>query len=128
MVLEPLWGVFGSLLSLSGILSLLVNVVITMIVIMIVSKVISHEANAKHCFIMAFVSYLIAPLVISYLILFVPAIVSVAILLPLIVWVILGEALLSGGRKQNLIIAVIAYVVNLFLLAYVSGYVLSLLP
>lgn len=127
MAFEPLIGILSSLLSINGIISLLINVIITTAIIAIISRLIAHESNIKHCFIMSFVSYLVVPLIVSYLIIFAPGIGTVSIILPLIIWIILGEALLNAGRKQNLIIAVIAYAINLLLLSYVTSFIFSFL-
>ena len=120
--------VFEQLLSIGGIISLIINVIITAIAIMIADKLITHEISVKHSIIMALVAYLIVPLLLSYLIIFVPVVSTVAIILPLIAWILLGEALLKSDAKQKAIVAVIAFAVNLFLLGYVSGFILSLLP
>ncbi|MBI4170384.1 MAG: hypothetical protein HY514_01725 [Candidatus Aenigmarchaeota archaeon] len=121
-------SLFTSLLSVGGIISLVVNVIVTAIAIMIADKIITHEIEIKHSLIMAFIAYFILPLALSYLIVFVPVISTIAIILPLIVWIILGEVLLKADRKQKAIVAIIAYAVNLLLLGYVSGFIFSLLP
>ncbi len=121
-------SLFTSLLSLGGIVSLVVNVIVTAIAIMIADKIITHEIEVKHSLIMAFIAYFILPLALGYLITFVPALATVAIILPLVAWIILGELLLKADRKQKAIVAVIAYAVNLLLLTYVSGFIFSLIP
>ena len=125
MVLEQ---VFAALPSVGGVISLVINVVVTALAIMIADKVITHEVEAKHSLIMAFVAYFLLPLGLSYLIAFVPAVSAIAFILPLIVWIALGELLLKADRKQKAIVAVIAYAVNLLLLGYVTGFVASLIP
>ena len=125
MVFESL---FTSLLSIGGIVSLVVNVIVTAVAIIIADKIITHEIEVKHSLIMAFIAYFILPLALGYLITFVPAVATVAIILPLVAWILLGELLLKADRKQKAIVAVIAYAVNLLLLGYVSGFIFSLLP
>ncbi len=128
MVLEILTGAFGSLLSVAGIVSLVINVVITAIAIMIADKLITHEISVKHSLLMAFIAYLIVPILFSLLFTFVPGIAVIGIILPLIAWIILGEILLKSDRKQKAIVAVIAYAVNILLLTYVSGLIFAVLP
>jgi len=128
MVLEILTGAFGSLLSIGGIISLLINVIITAIAIMIADKLITHEISVKHSLLMAFIAYLIVPILFSFLFTFVPGIAVIGIILPLIAWIILGELLLKSDRKQKAIVAVIAYAVNILLLTYVSGLIFSIIP
>ncbi len=125
MVLEQ---IFSSLPSVGGIISLLINVIITAIAIMIADKVITHEIEAKHSLIMAFIAYFLLPLGLSYLITFVPVVSAIAFILPLVVWIILGEILLKADSKQKAIVAVIAYAVNLLLLGYVTGFIRALIP
>ena len=128
MVLEALTGIFGSLLSVGGIVSLIINVVITAIAIMIADKVITHEISVKHSLLMAFVAYLIVPILFSFLLAFVRSVAVIGIILPLVAWIILGEILLKSDRKQKAIVAVIAYAVNILLLTYVSGLIFAVLP
>ncbi len=128
MVFEILTGAFGSLLSVGGIISLLINVIITAIAIMIADKLITHEISVKHSLLMAFIAYLIVPILFSFLFTFVPGIAVIGIILPLVAWIILGELLLKSDRKQKAIVAIIAYAVNILLLTYVSGFIFAVLP
>jgi len=128
MALESLLAVFSSLLSIGGIISLLINVVLTAVVIMILDKVIAHEIEPKHSLVMAFLAYFVAPLLISVAVQFVPIIALLGVVLPLIVWMLLGQVLLKADMKQKAIVAIVAFVANMFLLSYVSGFIIGLLP
>ncbi len=128
MVLEILTTYFSSLLSIGGIVSLVFNVIITTIAIMLADKLIAHEISPKKSAIMAIISYLIVPIVVSALATALPFISSIAFVLPLLAWIVLGEILLSGDRKLKAIVAVIAWAVNLILMMYVAPLIFMVIP
>ena len=101
-------------LSIGGAISMLIEAIIVFVVLLILDEVIIHQLEVKKSFIMALVvsiiSYFVIPFVIAY-IPFISAMPFLYYIIPLIVWIILGELLLEGEMKQKLIVAVIAFVV-----------------
>ncbi len=104
---------FGIPLSISGLIGLFINVIITTVAIIIADKIIAHEIEGKHAFIMAFVAYFVTPLLLTGLALVNIVLPSVAVLyiIPLVVWIGLGEILLKADFKAKLIVAVLAFVI-----------------
>jgi len=113
------------LLSIGGIIGLLVNVVIITIILAIADKLIAHEMSIKNSFIMALIAYLVVPIVLAF------ANITFAFsnyVIPLVVWIILGEVLLKGDRKGKLIAAAVAFIIYLVLmLVGVTGIIAGLL-
>ncbi len=103
--------------SLAGIIGTLISAIIVWIILIIVNKIIAHNVGAKRAFILAFVALFITPIAASFIATAValPALVAIYVI-PLIVWIILGEALLKGGTvKQKLKVIVVAFVVYIIL-------------
>jgi len=107
-------------LTISGVISLLIQVFIGFVVIIFVDKLIAHEIEAKHAIIMSVGAYFIAPIFLSIL-----SIVGIVIpfgfvIIPLIVWIILGEILLEADFKSKFIVTVIAFSIY-FVLIHLIG-------
>ena len=98
-------------LSIGGAVGLLVNVIIIFIAIVIADKVIAHEIEAKKSLIMAFVAYLIVPLILGAIISAGLSIPYIIYIIPLVVWVALSELLLKAEMKKKLIVAVVAFII-----------------
>ena len=99
-------------LSLGGIIGLLVNVVIITVILSLTDKFLAHEISIRNSFIMALIAYLVIPIILSF------ANISFAFasyIIPLVIWIILGEILLKGGRKGRLIAAAVAFIAYLAL-------------
>jgi hypothetical protein len=94
--------------TLGGIIGLLIEVVIISAVLMITDKFLAHEMSIKHSFIMAIIAYFVVPLAISFINLGIP---YAGYIIPLIVWVVLGEILLKGSRTGRLKAAAVAFIV-----------------
>ena len=110
MVLDVLASQIPS--SIGGVISLVVQVLIIWIVVMLADKVIAHEIEAKRSAILAFLAYFLSPLVLVFVTIPIP---FVGLFAPLIVWVVLGELLLSGDRVSRLKVAAVAFVIYLLL-------------
>ncbi|HLD85136.1 MAG TPA: hypothetical protein VI968_01120 [archaeon] len=120
----------GIPLSLGGIIATFVNALIAFVAITIADKFIGHNFEPKRTFIMAVVALFLAPIVSTFA--FgagvLPDYFSVY-LLPLILWIVLGEVLLGGeGRKTKLEVAIIAFVVYSLMSIFLSPFVFSALP
>ncbi len=124
MVLESLSGI----LSIGYIVSLLVSAVVAFIAIVISDKLISHNIEAKHSFILAIVALFIAPIVGTFAAPFVPIPYFGAFILPLLVWIGLGQVLLSAEAMTKLKVTVIAFVVYIVLSLYLTPMIRSLIP
>jgi hypothetical protein len=105
-------------MTIPDIIYLLIKVFVIFIALVIADKVIAHEMEIKHILIMAFLCAFIVPfvtigLINPFLSPFVPAGFSQIFFygLPLVFWIILGEALLGGEFKEKLIVAFIAFAV-----------------
>ena len=118
-------------ISIGGIIGTLINAVVVWIILIIANKLIAHNLGAKRAFVLAFVALFITPIVASYIAIAValPGLVAIYVI-PLIVWILLGEALLKGGTfKQKLEVIVIAFVVYIILTFIgVQGMIASMIP
>jgi hypothetical protein len=112
--------------SIAGFLAILVNAIVAWIVLMVVDKVISGNLDMKRSFIMALVALFIVPIAVGFAGL--PGIISIYVI-PLVVWIILGELLLKATMVQKLKIVVIAFVVYVILnMVGVPGILSTFLP
>ncbi len=100
-------------LSFGGIIATLIDAIIAFAVIVIIDKFIGHNFEPKRTFAMAIIALFLGP-IISVSILgstTLPGFFSVYIV-PLVLWIILGELLLKGeGMKTKLEVTIIAFVV-----------------
>jgi len=122
-------------LSIGGVISLLINALLVFIVLVVVNKIIEHEMEAKHSLIMAFLALFLAPLAMAVIAMtgvsaVIPYFGIIAMfVIPLLVWILLGELLLKGDRMEKLKVVLIAFVVY-FILNFigVSIMIRSLIP
>jgi hypothetical protein len=101
--------------SVGGAIGLLVQILIIWVVVMLADKIIAHQIQAKHSLILAVLAYFLSPLVLAFAAISIP---FAGIIVPLIVWIVLGEVLLrgySGGAVARLKVAAIAFVIYLIL-------------
>jgi hypothetical protein len=100
--------------SVGGAIGLLVQILIIWVVVMLADKIIAHQMQAKHSLILAILAYFLSPLVLAFAAISIP---FASIIVPLIVWIVLGEILLRGygGAKARLKVAAIAFVIYLVL-------------
>jgi len=113
-------------LSVGGLIGLLINVIIIAVVLSLTDKLLAHEVSFKNSLIMALVAYLVVPLIISFASISFP---FSGYIIPLIIWIALGEVLLKGGRKGKLIAAAVAFILYIvLLLAGVTGMIAGLIP
>src|SRR3989338_2518738 len=100
-------------LSAGGIIATLIDALIAFAVIVIVDKFIGHNFEPKRTFVMALIALFVGP-IISISILgstTLPGFVSLYVV-PLVLWIILGELLLQGeSMKTKLEVTIIAFVV-----------------
>ena len=100
-------------LSAGGIIATFIDAIIAFIVIVAVDKFIGHNFEPKRTFAMAIIALFVAPIISVALIGSspLPGFVSVYIV-PLVLWIVLGELLLQGeSNKTKLEVAIIAFVV-----------------
>lgn len=106
---------------------MLINAVIITVVLVIVNRIIAHDMTIKNSFIMAIVAYLFVPLILAYAnVTFVFA----GYLIPLIIWVALGQFLLKGNVKNKAFVAIVAFLVYIVLTTVVPlpSIIAGLLP
>ena len=130
MTFHGFLGVFGVPATAGGIVWLLVQSLIVFLVIVLADRVIAHGVQTKHALILSFAAYFIPGLILFGLNLagvLLPG--SILLVVPLLVWIGLGELLLEGDFKSKLIVAVIAYVAFFALNASpLQSFVTSLVP
>ena len=117
-------------LSVGGVIALLLNSVIAFIALVIADKVIAHNVDVKHLFIMSIVALFVTPiiggLVLGYLA--IPTVVS-SYLLPLVVWIALGEVLIKeADMKTKLKVVIVGFIAYIVLSIFLAPYVFSLIP
>jgi hypothetical protein len=124
---------FGIPLNIGGAVALLVQASLAALVIVIVNKVVaqSFELEVKSAFIMAVGSYFLTPLVFLGLAsagMTFPSLVALYIV-PLLVWIVLGEVLLHSystmEKAKVAIVAFVAYSVlqSLGIVAFITSYI-----
>lgn len=116
---------FEYLLSIGYIVSLLISAAVAFIAIAIVGKLIAHNIEAKHSFIMAIVALFVTPIIGTFIVQYIAIPYFGAFILPLIVWIALGEVLLQADTVTKLKVAVIAFVVYLVLSIYLTPMILG---
>lgn len=117
-------------LSAAGIISTLINAVIASIAIIIVSKLMKQSLGAKRAFLIAIISLFIIPVIFALIAeaVVLPGFV-IAYIIPLIVWILLGEILLSGeGMMNKLKIIIIAFVIYIILSIFLAPTIFSFIP
>ncbi len=115
-------------LSVGGIIALLLNALVAFIALVIADKIIAHSINVKKLFIIALVALFLTPIVGAVVLelIALPVLVS-AYILPLLVWIILGEVLLSSDMGTKAKVAVIGFVVYIVLSIFLTPYLFSVL-
>jgi len=118
-------------LSLSLVIDILIRTLVAFIALVIVDAILTKELSAKRTFAMAFLALFIVPIAASFIAL--PSILGSGlvslIILPLIVWIILGEVMLKAEWKTKLKVAVIAFIVYLVLIfVNLGSYLRAILP
>ena len=96
MAFHEFLGVFGVPTTIGGLVWLLVQTFAVFLVIMIADRLISHGVETKHALILSFAAYFLPGLLIlglSIAGISLPG--SIILVLPLIVWIGLGEVLLE---------------------------------
>ncbi len=122
--------IFAALpLTLAGVISTLISAIVAFIGLVIADKFIAHNIDAKRLLIIAIVALFVTPVAGSFLFAMVslPAAIG-AYALPLIVWIILSEILLSSDLMTKLKVAVVGYVVYLILTITVAPYLFAIIP
>ena len=123
-------GTFGIPSTLGGVLWLFVQTLIVFLVILIADRVISHGVEIRHALILSFAAYFLPGLILlglNFAGINLPG--FVLLVLPVIVWIALGEVLLGGDFKSKLIVAVIAYATFLVINALpLQIFVTSIVP
>jgi hypothetical protein len=109
-----------------------VSALLAFVAIVVSDKVISHSIEPKKSLIMSLIALFIIPILATLVIGFVPALLSIpfvaSIIIPLIFWIILGEALLSADRMTKLKVTVVAFVVYIILEIFLAPYIRALIP
>ena len=112
-------------LSVGSATAFLFNALITFFVVMVADLIMAHQMEAKRIFLMSIVSYFLVPIVVLAVGLFMSLPGAVAgYVVPLVVWIILGEVLLKSEFKKKALVAVIAFVLNLILTMFLLPYIL----
>ena len=104
-------------LTLGGIVGLVVEVAIITAILTLSDKFIAHEMAIKHSLLMAFVAYLVVPVILAFASFSIP---FVGYIVPLVVWLVLGEVLLKGDRQARLKASLLAFVVYIVLTSFVN--------
>ena len=116
-------------LSMAGIISTLVSSLVAFVALVIADKFIAHNIDAKRLLMIALVALFVTPVLGSFIFSMVSLPASIgAYALPLIVWIILSEILLSSDLMTKLKVAVVGYVVYLVLSITVAPYLFSIIP
>jgi hypothetical protein len=122
--------VFEQFLSIGGIIATLVSAIVAFIAIIIADELIAHNIEIKHSLIMAIVAMFIVPIIslfaLSYVNLDIPYIGT--FIIPLIIWIILGEILLKADFMAKLKVIVIAFIVFEILEMFLVPYLFALMP
>ncbi len=115
--------------SIADVVWLVVQSLIILVVIVVSDHIIAHGVGIKHALIMSFGAYFLVPLILFGMMFSGFVLPYVGFIIPLIVWIILGEVLLEGDMKDKAIVGVIAYVAYLALaFSGLQGVVTSVVP
>lgn len=114
-------------LTIPGIVAMFLDSLLAAVVIILADKIIAHNIEAKHAFMISGIALFIAPILgafaASYIAL--PGFIF-AYILPLLVWVALGEILLQADRMAKVKVMAVAFVVYLVLSFTVGPRLISL--
>ncbi len=114
-------------LSLSGLISFIIQWIVILFALAFSDAIVEHNIEFKRLAIISFLSYLVTPLILMYS----PIVFMYDfIIMPLVVWIILGEILLREATiKQRALITIIGYAIYYFLLRINVPYMIhSLIP
>lgn len=107
----------------------LISTLLAFIAVILSDRIIAHEVETKHALILSVVSLFLVPLVAPYIGVFDK---GLAIILSFVVWVILGEVLLHADMQTKFKVLAVAffvyYVMSIFLLETIQGYLRPFLP
>ncbi len=116
-------------ISMSLATAYLINTLLAFVAVVLSDRIIAHEVEAKHALILAVMAFFVAPMLAPYIGVYDR---GIAIILSFVVWVLLGEALLRadlGTKFKVLAIAfVVYYILSIFLLDMIQGYLRGFLP
>ncbi len=95
----------------------LVNTLIAFVAVVLSDRIISHEIEIKHAMIISIVALFVAPMLAPYI-----GVVDrgLAILLSFVVWVILGELMLTSDRGTKFKVLAIAFVTYYLLSVFLT--------
>lgn len=113
-------------LTVGAIVALAINVIIVTAVLSLSNKLLAHEMSVAHSLMMAVISYFVVPIFLSLVNISFPL---SGYIIPLVVWIALGEVLLKGDRMGKLKAAAAAFVIYAVLFSLgVLGFVAGLIP
>jgi|SRR3989344_4636827 len=119
----------ADLLSFGWIISTLINAVVAALALIISDKFIAHQIDAKRILIMALLAMFVAPLLASLAFGFTSVAGPIAVyLVPLLVWIILGEVMLSAERMVKLKVAAVGFFVYVLLSMMLTPYLYAVIP
>ena len=130
MAFHEFLSTFGVPTTIGGLVWLFVQTFAVFLVIVVADRLISHGVEIKHALILSFAAYFLPGLLILGLSLVGVSLPNAIVLvLPLLLWIGLGELLLEGDFKGKLIVAVIAYVTFFAINASpLRSFVMSVVP
>ena len=113
--------------SIGWVISTLVNALVAAIALIISDKFIAHQIDAKRIFIMALVAMFVAPLLASLALGLAAAGPIVIYLVPLLIWILLGEVLLQAERMVKLKVAAVGFFVYIILSIMLTPYLFAII-
>ncbi len=120
------------LVNLGFVVGTFISALLAFIAIVVSDKVISHSIDAKKSLIMALIALFIVPIAATFILGSAPVLLAIpyfaSILLPLLFWIGLGEALLKSDRKTKLKVTVVAFIVYIILDIFLKPAIISALP
>lgn len=124
-------GIFVPIpLTMTGVVSLLIESLIIFIAIILSDEFIEHELEAGHALMMSLIVYFIVPMLTSFISNFLSvSFMYLNYILPLVVWIILAEVFLYGDRMDKLKVAVLAFVIYTVLTIFqIPGIIMGIIP
>jgi len=116
-------------ISTSLAITYLINTLLAFAAVVLSDRIIAHEVEAKHALILSVISLFVVPMLAPYIGIFDR---GIAIILSFVVWVALGEVLLRSDyttKFKVLAIAFVAYyILSIFLLETIQGYLRGFMP
>ena len=119
----------ADLLSIGWIVGTLVNALVAALALIISDKFIAHQIDAKRILLMALVALFVAPVIASLAIGVTSFAGPVAFyLIPLLIWILLGELLLQAERMVKLKVAAVGFFVYIILSMLLTPYLFAIIP